>query len=264
MDSHSDSMRLLINAASLNELKMLPIRGEFSKVAGSWAADEPDIWAGLLKKVVPGINVLGTGANAVALDLPGDRFVLKAWKQDPAYEAFIGFCQKYSGNGSQHLPRFVPPNMLRKLRKNLDENIIGSASLSPTDRFHFVIVERLDQIPYGTMIEKWLPEMAYLAAMSALYITDGMEVVRALANDRRTAAVISENKIRSPRDLSVPKNWKLVEAALGGVPVGWKTVIKSLSKLKSRIDTGWDLHDQNIMLRGETLVINDPFHTSAG
>jgi len=263
MDTPTGEMRRLIEAASLHELAPSLIRGEFAKVAGSWAADEPDIWAQILAKAVPGIKVLGTGGNAIALDLPGGRFVVKAWKNDPSYEAFVGFCQKYTGAGNQHLPRFVPPESLRRLRKNVDESMIGSARLGADTTFRFAIVEKLAPIPSGTMMTEWLPESAYIAMIGGLYPIEASEIMRILADDPRTKGVIAKANMRTHRDLTKPANRRLIEDALGGIPAGWKAVMNALNKTRRSIGAGWDLHDQNIMLRGETLVINDPFYTSS-
>jgi hypothetical protein len=256
-------MRRLIEAASLNELAPSSMRGEFSKVSGTWADDEPDIWAQILTKVVPGISVLGTGANAIALDLPGGQFVLKAWKNDPSYETFVSFCQKYSGAGKEHLPRFVPPASLRKLRKGINEDMVGSARLGPTSRFRFAIVERLSPIPHGTMLTEWLPESAYMAMVGGLYPIEANEMFRTLAEDPRTAKIIASAGIKNHRDLTKPSNRRLIEEALGSIPAGWKRVINALNRTRDSIGATWDLHDQNIMLRGNTLVISDPFYTSS-
>ncbi len=185
-----------------------------------------------------GWHILGTGAEAVVAEHPQKAYVLKIFDTDSRYEAFVEFVKYHATN--PHLPKFS-----RYVKK------------VPGTEFSYVRMEKLQPITPERLAHEHGAYIAYMIILSDVVHMNlvGDDVAEALKN--RLAQLG-----HTVADLKRKNTQKLVFEKLGGwPPESWQDVVSELTEYSEEVDTGrWDLHADNFLVRGNTLVIADPFY----
>lgn len=177
-----------------------------------------------------GYKKLGSGAFATVYEKDGTA--IKFWKTDGGYEAFIDFCLK---NKSEHLPKF-----LSKIKKIKHPN---------GDRFSYIKMEKLTPVQdktvvYGVRAYDLSSNFTSWFDNASKKISDGSNM-SAIALYMETRV---EKKYPNLTENDVDKIIGFLELALR-------------IHLEADYDKVYpDMHYENVMLRGQTLVITDPFN----
>lgn len=180
----------------------------------------------ILKKY--GWNVLGTGSEGAVAEHPNKNYVLKFFKSDSSYCKYITGVVMYLPNNI-HVPRI---SRQMKTLKGTKFNYICMEKLSELDRNNVstFIPEfyTLSKISYqnGFLYE---PPISILSAKKYYYSYNIDE------------DIYGKNNINKPND-------------------DWFELCHLLIKRKKQINTLFDLHEGNFMVRGNTLVITDPYY----
>jgi len=178
-----------------------------------------------------GWKVLGTGMEGAVAEHPSKPYVLKLFVSKSAYVTFVQYVQAHQSN--PHLPRFN-----RYVRK------------VPGTRFSYVRMEKLKNVDEDRVIETHPGEVLalYVIARVQGHWVDpsttrqllGHLGLSALPRFDQLEEVCREKNIQPPdRE--------------------WLQAVSDLAETSRSQDLGWDLHLNNVMLRGNTLVITDPF-----
>lgn len=194
----------------------------------------------MVKQVVEkhGWHILGTGAEAVVAEHPQKAYVLKIFDTHSNYEKFVNFVAWHSDN--PHLPKFsryVKP--------------------VPGTEFSYVRMEKLQPVSAQILANKYAPHMAYMIILSDVVHMNlvGDDVAEALKNRlMQLGHTVSDLKLKKTRE-------QVLEALGGWPPSDWQEVVSELADYSEETDTGhWDLHAANFLVRGDTLIIADPFY----
>ena len=193
-----------------------------------------------LKKILTrhGWKSLGTGAEAAVALHPEKSYVLKIFNSDSQYVHFVKFVQAHATN--PHLPRFS-----RYVRP------------VPGTEFSYVRMEKLLKVTQAQLLNTYA---AYLAEMMAMG-----EVTQLNMLADGLAMTLEDNLMSigyDASDLTDPEQQEDIYKKLGGQPAHtWSQVLSDLAEYSERVDVGgWDMHEDNFMRRGNTLVIVDPFY----
>ncbi len=204
------------------------------------AALDPWNRISLVKQVVEkhGWHILGTGAEAVVAEHPQKAYVLKIFDTDSRYEAFVEFVRYHATN--PHLPKFS-----RYVKR------------VPGTEFSYVRMEKLRPTTPRTLANKYAPHIAYMIILSDVVHRNlvGDNVAEALKNRLvQLGYTVADLKRKDTQE-------EVLEALGGWPPADWQEVVSELSEYSEEADTGnWDLHAENFLVRGNTLVIADPFY----
>ena len=179
-----------------------------------------------------GWEVLGAGMDGAVAEHPSKPYVLKLFVSNSAYVPFVHYVQTHQSN--PHLPRFnryvkkVPGTHLSYVRmeklKNLDEDQV--IETHPGEVLSLYTIARV----YGQWVEP-----AFVRPLLAR-----LELAR-LPQLNEIENVCREKNIQPPSQ-------------------GWLQAVTDLVMMSQSQHLGWDLHLNNVMLRGSTLVITDPFY----
>lgn len=185
--------------------------------------------AGILQKY--GWNVLGSGVNGSVAKHPNKNYVLKLFENDSSYIEFVKFILSYK---NIHLP---------KIGK-------GAKQLPGTDYF-YVTMEELTPVSDGRLMSIYFPEIIYLVVQCSKNQM-GM-------NDILTDMVM--DKLKHKYDSAYEIDLDQMFAELGEQPDNaWIELVDTIIDYGQSIgERYFDLHDENFMLRGNTLIINDPW-----
>ena len=175
-----------------------------------------------------GWNILGTGYEATVAEKPGAPYVLKIFPQVSKYVQFVQFCQQHAD--SEHLPRFS-----RYVRP------------VPHTRFSYVRMEKLKPVREAALLSTYAE---YLCAVDQVF-----------RSEDRTPVFWNHAMSRWDLDeLPEKQGYTDVAACAQQAPPEWSKLIEQLVKLmQAEHIKQFDLHSENMMLRGGTLVITDPF-----
>lgn len=175
-----------------------------------------------------GWRILGSGMEATVAEKPGAPYVLKVFPRNSKYALFVQFCQQHGSN--PYLPRFS-----RYVRP------------VPHTTFSYVRMEKLKPVNERNLMT------AYAEYMCAVDQVFRME-------DRTP---VFWNHAMSRWDLDeLPEKQGYTDVAhcAAQAPTEWAHTIEALVQLmQSEGLQQFDLHPDNMMLRGSTLVITDPF-----
>ena len=192
-----------------------------------------------LKKILSrhGWKSLGTGAEAAVAEHPQKSYVLKIFNSESNYVHFVKFVQQHSAN--PHLPRFS-----RYVKQ------------VPGTEFSYVRMEKLLKVTEAQLLDKY---GSYLAEMMAMTEVTGMGML-GHGLDAKLHDQLG-NWGYTPEDLLDPDQSQEIYAKLGGEPpASWAQVLTDLTEYTEHTDVdSWDMHADNFMRRGSTLVIVDPF-----
>lgn len=203
-----------------------------------------------------GWSFLGAGIEGTVAEHPKKSYVLKIFPTKSAYHHFLQFVQSHPDN--PHLPKFSRYSKVIPHTKG---------------QMSYVRMEKLRKVSQNNLLAGYMPELTYawLVAEKNETILNWMfhdsvtyRLKRAMKVDvdelRKELAKQSVSKLLADRD---HKLWQTV----GGVPdETWASTVNNLFSIWKRNKNvmNLDLHDENFMLRGRTLVIIDPFHWRAG
>jgi hypothetical protein len=175
-----------------------------------------------------GWKVLGTGFEATVAEKPGKPYVLKVFPKSSKYTQFVKFCQHHSD--SPYLPRFS-----RYVRP------------VPHTTFSYVRMEKLKPVREGTLMNSYAE---YLCAVDQVFKSQDREPT--YWNHAMSRWELDE--------LPEKHGYTDVAACAQQAPEAWRELIEELvSLMQSENMKQFDLHPENMMLRGSTLVITDPF-----
>lgn len=196
--------------------------------------------ADALKKILTrhGWKSLGTGAEAAVAMHPQKAYVLKIFNSDSQYVHFVEFVQAHQSN--PHLPRFS-----RYVRQ------------VPGTEFSYVRMEKLHKVTQSQLLTTYA---AYLADMMAM----GQVAEFSMLSDDLDMRM-EDNLMHMGydiQDLLDPEQQDEIYQKLGGQPAHtWSQVLSDLADYSDHMDVAsWDMHEDNFMRRGKTLVIVDPFY----
>lgn len=174
-----------------------------------------------------GWQLLGTGFEALVAQKPGMDYVLKLFESSSKYTLFVDYCQQQQGN--PYLPKFG------KYTRAI-----------PGTRFSYVRMERLEPIVENQLLSEY---PAYLCAIHRIF--------------QDIEAPMYWNHALTPRQLDLlPSTHKFrnLDTCARAAPAQWTKTIQQLIDIMKQNDLQqFDLHSANMMLRGSTLVITDPF-----
>jgi hypothetical protein len=175
-----------------------------------------------------GWNILGSGFEATVAEKPGAPYVLKVFPANSKYIQFVKFCQAHSAN--PHVPRFS-----RYVRP------------VPHTTFSYVRMEKLKPVREATLMNSYAE---YLCAVDQVF----------RSKDR---SPVFWNHAMSRWDLDeLPEKqgYSDVATCAAQAPESWTRLIEDLINLmQAQGMEQFDLHPDNMMLRGPTLVVTDPF-----
>jgi len=199
-------------------------------------SDDPEHLKQILAKY--GWKSLGTGLEAAVAMHPQKSYVLKIFPSHSAYVKFVQFVQSHAQN--PHVPRFS------RYVKQI-----------PGTNLAYVRMEKLLKVTESQLLNNYT---GYLAEMLALGEVTEMSM---LADG---LAMHVEDKLMGMgydvADLMDPDQQEDIYVKLGGEPPqSWMQVLSALAEYSDHVDVegGWDMHSNNFMRRGKTLVIVDPF-----
>lgn len=175
-----------------------------------------------------GWNILGTGFEATVAEKPGLPYVLKVFLKQSKYTQFVQFCQQHGNN--PYLPRFS-----RYVRP------------VPHTRFSYVRMEKLKPVNERRLMTAYAE---YMCAVDQVF-----------KSEDRTPVFWNHALSRWELDeLPEKEGYTDVAQCAAQAPTQWTHTIEALVKLmQSEGIKQFDLHPDNMMLRGSTLVITDPF-----
>ena len=188
-----------------------------------------------------GWKVLGTGIDGVVAEHPDKPYVLKIFVSSSSYKLFVEYAEQNQKNAS--VPKFG--RTVRTL---------------PGSQWCYVQMEKLEKVTEQQLLSTYIPE---LLAMHVVCEVNHMEL-----NSKIDYAL---NKTLVKKNANVPNVQTIPLLQIPAVcnrlglnrpPAGWTKLISDLCLLaKQHNIPRLDLHSHNLMLRGRTLVVTDPFYT---
>lgn len=181
----------------------------------------------------------GEGVAAQVL-VHSDGTIYKFWAKDSGYESFIEFVEKNKDN--PHLPK------LKSKVKELSSFFKKPESFP--EKIKYVKMEKLTPIKYHTLFED--SKIAIVDVIRMIYFGATGKYHRSEIKPEDALDWILNNLIQDN------KGQELSKKALDIVNSLFKTIQKMNNDIPDFKKFGNDMHHDNIMLRGETIVITDP------
>jgi hypothetical protein len=222
----------------------------------------------ILKKY--GWKVLGIGMEAAVAEHPNKNYVLKLFDDDSNYKNFVQFAVDHKGN--PHVPVFFRGSETKDLTK-IDErsnvSIPGLMSTIPGTDLSYVRMEKLSKISENDLIKLYAPEML------VLYLDGIKENISGLNYELKTAMrkkiIVAFRLFSGTKSSNTDFIEKLAHDHVQQVTLwkqigrepdeAWYNVAQDLITMSKHLGTReLDIHEENVMLRGNTLVITDPFY----
>lgn len=214
----------------LNEL-------ELSQLLKNPHDQNPDTVAIFLHRL--GWKGLGSGVDATVFQHPHKPYALKVFYEYSQYQHFVRLVQHNSQN--PHFPKFS-----RYIRP------------VPHTKMKYVRMELLK--PVGTMdklLHDFLPEVAFLCYQGFTRGRVPFSMYGYLASYMNKRYNIQGDYLNQKFD---PQYWQRVFAVVPQASDSWKKACQlTINFLENIPDAELDLHEDNVMLRGTTLVITDPY-----
>lgn len=216
-----------------------------------------------------GWKLLGTGTEAAVAEHPTKDYVLKVFLSKSNFKQFVKFVVDHKGN--PHLPIFISgseANDMLPIQENRRMTIPGIMSNIPGTRYSFIRIERLDKISERNLMKNYAPEMLYVY-LEGLKL--GLPGVREEMYTAMRQKIMIWNQLQGKpkaaidafiRTLVVDTDQRTqLWEKLGRSPdAAWVSVVQELFPFTKTMNRrGLDLDANNVMLRGNTLVIIDPF-----
>ena len=220
-----------------------------------------------------GWEVLGSGYEGSVAQHPNKPYVLKLFESDSLYKEFIAFCRARSGN--PHLPRFYTGTEAARMtdaRAGIGEDDeprkdprLAGMVLELPGRKSAVRMERLTPITKQLMLFRFRPELYVLYLEGINHEIHGLTYELSMQLRKRLLSIFSVKTDQNGWLEEFAENrggWHELWNKLGRSPgENWiRTVIQLMdSAAKLGTPAPLDIHEDNLMRRGETLVITDPF-----
>ena len=185
-----------------------------------------------------GLKVLGYGAEAVVAMPEHGKYVLKIFKKGSKYADFVRFAIQHQGN--KHLPRFH--RTVRDL---------------PGTGFSYVTMGLLSPANEDDLTDEFLPELYGLIQLGMKNRIRAMQPwYSTTVNQALKARGIDPFSMASPAIFK-----KRCESKLGRSPdAGWMQAVDLIMKEAKKLGMdSLDIHPDNLMMDGSTLVLPDPF-----
>ena len=185
-----------------------------------------------------GWKLMGSGAEAVVAQHPTKPYVLKLFPTGSRYVHFVDYVQAHQNN--PHLPKFGKyVRMLPVTHKH---------DVSP-GRWSYVRMEILKPISINEFMYDHVKEMC------AVHM-----IVYQAKQDHNDLFWNSATNMSHLLDSAKEMGFDSIESCGKAADENWKTAVTDLLKLmKQQNMSQFDLHYNNVMLRGDVLVIVDPF-----
>lgn len=187
-----------------------------------------------------GFSILGYGIEGLVAQHPTKPYALKIFIKSSRYKKFVDFSKKNINN--PHVPKF--------------SRYVADI---PGTNFSYVRMELLESCNKNELIENYINSILYL--WIACVKNTGSNGLGSLSNALLAKiGEITDEKCWLPNDYDnediMKEIWKIV-----GLPdQSWMTAVDNLFLFGIRNQIReYDLHSGNIMKRGNTLVITDPW-----
>jgi hypothetical protein len=184
-----------------------------------------------------GWEFLGSGVEASVAKHPNKQYVLKVFNTNSHYRLFVKFCEQHKGN--LHVPKF------NRYVKEI-----------PNTPYSYVRMEELEAISY-IRYDEFLSELCVMVhyLQNSRIKFNNWPLVKLFYSFSRLPYKIDD--LKNKKILM-----KLLTTKFDHVPDNsWFTICSDLMKdAKSNGIKYIDLHDDNFMKRGNTLVITDPYY----
>lgn len=213
------------------KLSELTLSKDLQHASSAW--NHVDILQGILAR--NGWHMLGKGAEAAVAEHPRKSYVLKIFTSSSKYVKFVQFVQNHSQN--PHLPKFS-----RYVKQ------------VPGTNFSYVRMEKLSGISKDEIARKYVPYLITLAQ----------------AGDETRTHILNWNLESKMHEALEAQGWNsqdpvnydhMYELVGGAPPQDWQDIVHEMATYAKEMGIdSWDLHAANFLLRGETLVIADPFY----
>lgn len=184
-----------------------------------------------------GWYLLGEGIEATVAEHPKRIYVLKIWPKGSNYEHFVEFVQENQSN--PHVPRFS-----------------RYARAVPGTKYMYVRMEKLSHIPHTKLIKSYPAELIWIYAIGVKNnITSLSGNPWYFVSDQMDRFGI---KVDANTDLET--DLKEVWEKFGFPSPSWIEICENLIRAAQQHGISrFDLHGENVMTRGQTLVITDPW-----
>lgn len=180
----------------------------------------------------------GTGAEALVAQHPHMPYVLKLFPTDSKYVHFVDYVQAHKNN--PHLPKFG------KYVRTLP--VTHKFDVAP-GRWSYVTMEILQPISPHEFRTKYVKEMCAVQM-----------IVNQAQQEHKDLFWNSATNMSHLLDTAKEMGFDSIESCGEAADENWKTAVTDLLKLmKQQNMPQFDLHYNNVMLRGNVLVIVDPF-----
>jgi hypothetical protein len=189
------------------------------------------------------VEILGKGAHGAALQIGNN--VYKFWMKDSAYTDFVKYCLRYPNN--PFLPKFksdikqMPAFFRRHMAAPDFVNYVKMEKLEPISDFSYENYEFKLRIPEG----------ATGGHGDVSVVTLGM--VEAFCTNVANIDNVIQTFIET---FSAYRNFNY---KIDYLPESLKLFLSTMADLR-RMNHYMDLHDGNVMMRGDQLVILDPIY----
>lgn len=187
----------------------------------------------ILKK--SGWKVLGDGMSGAVAENPNKNYVLKLFRNDPNYEVFLNVMANNQSN--PHVPKIS-----REVRK------------VPGSEYFYVRMEKLKKVTVPELFGHFAPEICYITVLAHQY-----DIPMAESTENNVWGILDRHKV----DFDVLRNVDITEMfkKLGRFPdKSWYDIVDIVLKNVDVTESSYlDIHDENFMKRGSTLVITDPY-----
>lgn len=182
-----------------------------------------------------GWKPLGKGLYGAVLGHPNKNYVIKVFYKNLAYERFIDFVMEHSSN--PHLP---------KISKTI-------RTIPGTD-LKYIRMEKLQPVGEKTLRTKYFPELAYMIVKIAKFDLYGPDDDEKFVSEQLQELGLEFDSLRQV-------NFAEMFDKIHHIPdVQWQSIVDKLVTYADSIGENYfDIHSANFMLRGNTLVITDPF-----
>ena len=167
------------------------------------------------------------GSNARVLWAQGKGYAWRLWFDDDGFERFIEFVKAHSG--SPHLPK-----LLSKVR----EEPVQFKGMPAGMTIKFIRLEKLDELDVGSLSD----------AIDAIH---GIPIDKAPDSIEKLEKMIRDGKLKLPSHSDLDHD-EVAEEIMKH-PVFFKLYLELLK------NNGNDMSSGNVMMRGQTPVICDPF-----
>jgi len=217
-----------------------------------------------------GWNVIGIGMEAAVAEHPNKNYVLKLFEDDSNYKKFVEFAINHKGN--PHVPVFfrgAETKDLVKVEERSTISIPGIMSTIPGTDYSYVRMEKLSKISEKDLIKQYAPEMLVLYLDGIRENISGLNFELKVA--MRNKIIVAFRLLTGTKSSNTAFIEKLAHdhvqqqelwKRIGREPdEAWFSLAHDLIMMSKKLKTrGLDIHEDNVMFRGNTLVVTDPFY----